>query len=58
VDVGPLFRRAAPVEANTGTTVRADQFFPAAFVARQIRERLGVDPVEIPGGHYAMLSEP
>ena len=46
------------MEANTGTTVRADQFFPAAFVARQIRERLGVDPVEIPGGHYAMLSEP
>lgn len=37
---------------------RDDQFFPAGFMSRQIRDRLGIDPVEIPGGHYAMLSEP
>lgn len=35
-----------------------DQFFPATFMRRQIRERLGITPVEIPGGHYATLSEP
>ncbi|MGM7670293.1 alpha/beta fold hydrolase [Microbacterium sp. A93] len=35
-----------------------DQFFPAPFMRRHIRERLGIEPVEIPGGHYAALSEP
>ena len=35
-----------------------DRFFPAVFMARQIRDRLGVEPIEIPGGHYAPLSEP
>ncbi|MBC7518990.1 MAG: alpha/beta hydrolase [Microbacteriaceae bacterium] len=37
---------------------RDDRFFPAAFMARQIHDRLGVEPIEIPGGHYAPLSEP
>ncbi|MFC5929097.1 alpha/beta hydrolase [Cryobacterium melibiosiphilum] len=37
---------------------RDDRFFPAAFMARQIRDRLGIEPVDIPGGHYAVLSEP
>lgn len=35
-----------------------DQFFPAPFMRRQIAERLGITPVEIPGGHYAPLSQP
>lgn len=35
-----------------------DQFFPAPFMRRQISERLGIEPVEIPGGHYATLSQP
>ncbi|MFW0771715.1 hypothetical protein ACLRGI_00915 [Paenarthrobacter nitroguajacolicus] len=25
---------------------------------RQVQERLGVEPVEIPGGHYVTLSHP
>jgi hypothetical protein len=25
---------------------------------RQVRERLGTEPIEIPGGHYAPLSNP
>ena len=47
-----------PSRLTQAILCRDDQFFPAAFMARQIRERLGIDPVEIPGGHYAMLSEP
>ena len=35
-----------------------DQFFPAGFMRRQVRDRLGVEPIEIPGGHYAAISEP
>ena len=37
---------------------RDDQFFPASFMRRQVRDRLGIEPVEIPGGHYAALSHP
>ncbi|MDR6988463.1 pimeloyl-ACP methyl ester carboxylesterase [Paenarthrobacter nitroguajacolicus] len=37
---------------------RDDQFFPPSFMRRQVRERLGIEPVEIPGGHYATLSHP
>lgn len=35
-----------------------DAFFPAAFMRRQVRERLGIEPVEVLGGHYAALSHP
>lgn len=35
-----------------------DQFFPASFMRAQVRARLGIDPIEIPGGHYAPLSQP
>ena len=35
-----------------------DRFFPAGFMRRHVGERLGVTPVEIPGGHYAMLTHP
>lgn len=35
-----------------------DRFFPASFMRRQIRERLGAEALEIPGGHYAALSHP
>lgn len=37
---------------------RDDQFFPPSFMRRQVRDRLGTEPVEIPGGHYASLSHP
>lgn len=52
-----------PADRHRAISTRAivctdDQFFPARFMRRQIRERLGIAPVEVPGGHYAALSEP
>lgn len=35
-----------------------DQFFPPSFMRRQVRDRLGIEPLEIVGGHYALLSNP
>ena len=32
--------------------------FPAAWARRHARERLGLDPDEIDGGHYISLSRP
>jgi pimeloyl-ACP methyl ester carboxylesterase len=37
---------------------RDDRMFPAAWARRHARERLGLDPDEIDGGHYIMLSRP
>ncbi|WP_150308160.1 alpha/beta fold hydrolase [Planctomonas psychrotolerans] len=47
-----------PDVPTLGILCRDDAFFPAAFMRRQVRERLGTDPVEIPGGHYVALSHP
>lgn len=35
-----------------------DRLFPADFLRRLTRDRLGLAPEEIPGGHTAMLSHP
>ena len=35
-----------------------DQFFPATFLRRVARERLGIVPDEVPGGHCVALSHP
>ena len=35
-----------------------DRFFPAEFMRRVVRDRLGIVPDEMPGGHMAMLSRP
>jgi pimeloyl-ACP methyl ester carboxylesterase len=35
-----------------------DRFFPIEFQRRVARERLGIDPIEIPGGHLVALSQP
>jgi pimeloyl-ACP methyl ester carboxylesterase len=46
---------------NVPTTVlagRDDRFFPVEFQRRVARERLGLDIVELPGGHLNALSEP
>jgi hypothetical protein len=32
--------------------------FPAAWARRHVRERLGIDPDEMAGGHYITLSRP
>lgn len=37
---------------------RDDLFFPPDFMRNQIRDRLGVTPEEIPGGHYVAVSRP
>jgi pimeloyl-ACP methyl ester carboxylesterase len=37
---------------------REDRFFPLELQERVARERLGVDPVIVPGGHLAALSHP
>ncbi|MFE4197879.1 alpha/beta fold hydrolase [Paenarthrobacter sp. NPDC056912] len=47
-----------PDVPTLGILCRDDLFFPPSFMRRQVRERLGIEPVEIPGGHYATLSNP
>src|ERR687891_733565 len=37
---------------------RDDRFFPAEFLRRVVRERLGITPDEIDGGHLPALSRP
>jgi pimeloyl-ACP methyl ester carboxylesterase len=37
---------------------RDDRFFPADFMRRQVRERLGIEPDEIDGGHLSALARP
>jgi pimeloyl-ACP methyl ester carboxylesterase len=37
---------------------RDDRMFPAAWARRHARERLGIEPDEIDGGHYVSLSRP
>lgn len=35
-----------------------DRFFPAAFQRRVVRDRLGITPDEMPGGHLPALAHP
>jgi len=37
---------------------RDDRFFPAEFLRRVVRDRLGFTPDEIDGGHCVALSRP
>ncbi|MFG2820911.1 alpha/beta hydrolase [Kitasatospora sp. NPDC048365] len=37
---------------------RDDRFFPAAYMRRIVRERLGITPDELPGDHCLMLGHP
>jgi pimeloyl-ACP methyl ester carboxylesterase len=37
---------------------REDRFFPAGWLREISRQRLGIEPVEVPGGHCAFLSQP
>jgi pimeloyl-ACP methyl ester carboxylesterase len=37
---------------------RDDRFFPLELQQRVARDRLGVDPIVVPGGHLAALSHP
>jgi Alpha/beta hydrolase family len=44
--------------AVTVITARDDRFFPVEFQQRLARTRLGVEPIVVPGGHLAALSQP
>ena len=44
--------------STTVVSARDDRFFPFEFQQRLARERLGVDPVAVPGGHLVALSHP
>ena len=44
--------------APTVIAGRADRFFPLPFQQRLARERLGREPVVVPGGHLVALSRP
>jgi pimeloyl-ACP methyl ester carboxylesterase len=37
---------------------RDDRFFPADWLRALVKDRLGIDATEIPGGHCAFLSQP
>lgn len=37
---------------------RDDRFFPAAWLTGVVKDRLGIEPIEIPGGHCAYHSQP
>jgi pimeloyl-ACP methyl ester carboxylesterase len=57
------FSQPCPFDSwpDVPTTVlagREDRFFPLEFQRRVARERLGLDVVELPGGHLTALSEP
>jgi pimeloyl-ACP methyl ester carboxylesterase len=46
---------AVPIHAVAG---RDDRFFPLELQQRIARDRLGCDPLVVPGGHLAALSHP
>lgn len=49
---------ALPDVPTTFLLCRDDRFFPAAFQRRVVRDRLGIEPVEMGGSHHPMLSRP
>jgi pimeloyl-ACP methyl ester carboxylesterase len=57
------FHEPWPLEAWPGTPTRYllcrdDRMFPAEWARRHARERLGIEPEEMDGGHYISLSRP
>ena len=60
-----IFRRPPPWPLRAWPTVptrflrcRHDRFFPAEFMRRVVRERLGITPDEMAGGHLPALAHP
>lgn len=47
-----------PDVPTRGMLAKDDQFFPASFMRRQIRDRLGTEAIEVDGGHYLVISQP
>ena len=50
--------RAWPNVPTRFLLCRDDRFFPAAFLRRVVRERLGITPDEMDGSHCVALSRP
>jgi pimeloyl-ACP methyl ester carboxylesterase len=46
---------AVPITVVAGAE---DRFFPLDFQRRVARDRLGLEPVSLPGGHLVALSNP
>jgi len=62
-EAAKALRQPWPLEAWPDTPTRYllcrdDRMFPAAWARRHARERLGIDPDEMDGGHYIGLSRP
>jgi len=49
---------AWPDVPTTFLLCKDDRFFPRDWMREIVRERLGIEPVEVPGGHCAYLSQP
>jgi hypothetical protein len=49
---------AWPDVLTTFLLCRDDRFFPAEFMRRVVRERLGITPDEMAGGHLPALAHP
>lgn len=49
---------AWPDVATRFILCRDDRFFPADFLRRVVRDRLGIDPDEMDGGHLPALARP
>jgi pimeloyl-ACP methyl ester carboxylesterase len=58
VFVAPWGLAAWPDVPTTVLAARDDRFFPFGFQQRVARERLGLEAIEVPGGHLAALSRP
>lgn len=54
----PCPLEAWPDVATRFVVFRDDRFFPREWLRDLVVERVGVEPVEVPGGHCAYLSEP
>ena len=47
-----------PDVVTSAVVGRDDRFFPVDFQRRLLRERVGVDPIVVPGGHLLALANP
>jgi pimeloyl-ACP methyl ester carboxylesterase len=56
--VDPLPLERWPDVATTVVSTADDRFFPVAFQQAVARARLGLEPVVLPGGHLAAVSQP
>jgi pimeloyl-ACP methyl ester carboxylesterase len=62
-ETSKALREPWPLEAWPDTPTRYllcrdDRMLPAAWARRHVRDRLGIDPDEMDGGHYISLSRP